>query len=293
MAEDKPKEEPKAAEAKAAEEKRKEAEAKAKAGEAKAAEAEKKDEKAAKAGEEKKKEEPKAAEAKTAKDAEAKPAAKAEEKKKEAKPRKKAGLYYPNNMGRIILKALEEVMGKNGLNAILNLAGLSEYIDNYPPENMKREFDFADITALCEAVEDMYGPRGGRGLLLRAGRATFAQGLKDFGAIAGAGDLAFKVLPLQAKLRIGVPAIAKVFSGVSDQKSVVEEKEDHFRYIIHQCSMCWERKADKEICYIATGILQEALRWVSTGHEFRISEVECRAKGDENCVYIIQKEPIG
>ena len=86
-------------------------------------------------------------------------------------PSEKAGLYYPNKIARIYIMAMEDVMGKNGLNAILNLAGLSNYIDNYPPDNLERQFDFADFTSLNAALEDMYGPRGGRGLALRAGRA--------------------------------------------------------------------------------------------------------------------------
>ena len=47
-------------------------------------------------------------------------------------PVQNAGLYYPNKFGRIMIQSLEEVMGKNGLNAILNLAGLNHYIDSYP-----------------------------------------------------------------------------------------------------------------------------------------------------------------
>ena len=50
----------------------------------------------------------------------------------------------------------------------------------------------------CQTFGDQLfgGPRGGRGLALRAGRATFADALRGFGALAGVGDLAFKVLPL-------------------------------------------------------------------------------------------------
>ncbi|MGB9897185.1 MAG: 4-vinyl reductase, partial [Thermanaerothrix sp.] len=122
----------------------------------------------------------------------------------------KSGYYYPNKIARIALLALEDVMGKNGVNAILNLANLQHLIDNYPPDNLERQFDFADFSAINGALEEMYGPRGGRGLALRAGRATFQDGLRHFGALAGVGDLAFKVLPLQAKLRIGLPAMAKI-----------------------------------------------------------------------------------
>ncbi len=36
--------------------------------------------------------------------------------------------YYPNKMGRIILLAMEEVLGSNGIRAVLNLANLSHLI---------------------------------------------------------------------------------------------------------------------------------------------------------------------
>ena len=205
----------------------------------------------------------------------------------------KSGLYYPNKIARIYLQAMEEVMGKNGLNAILNMAGLTNLLDHYPPDNLNREFDFADYSAVNGALEEMYGPRGGRGLSLRAGRASFAQGLRHFGALAGAGDLAFKVLPLGTKLKIGIPAMAKIFSQVSDQKSTVEESPTEYRYTMRPCPVCWGRRSDKPMCHAGAGLLQEGLRWLSGGHEFRVQESKCIGCGDEACVLIVQKDPIG
>jgi predicted hydrocarbon binding protein len=195
-------------------------------------------------------------------------------------------------MARIWLQAMEEVMGKNGLNAILNMAGLQQLIDHYPPENLDRQFDFADFSALNGALEEMYGPRGGRGLALRAGRATFANGLKGFGALAGVGDLAFKVLPLGAKLKIGVPSLAKIFSQVSDQKSTVSETDTEIHYTMKPCPVCHGRKSDKPMCHAGVGVLMEGLKWVSGGHEFKTYESQCIGCGDEACVIVVQKEPI-
>lgn len=208
-------------------------------------------------------------------------------------PIPKSEYYYANKIVLITMKALEEVMGKNGLNAILNLAHLPHLIDNYPPDNLDREFNFADFSALNLALEEMYGPRGGRGLALRAGRAAFADALRNFGALAGAGDLAFKVLPLQAKMRIGIPAMARIFSQISDQLSTVEEKENEFIYTIHRCPVCWGRTTDKPACFIATGLLQESLKWVSGGSEFRVTQTTAKSVGDATCDFIIPKEPIG
>lgn len=205
----------------------------------------------------------------------------------------KSGFYYPNKFALIMLEALEDVMGKNGLNAILNLANLGDLIENFPSDNLNKEFDFSDISATNLALEEMYGPRGGRGLALRAGRATFDDALKNFGALAGAGDLAFKVLPLEAKLHIGVPAMAKIFSQMSDQISTVESREHDFIYTIHRCPVCWGRSSeDKPVCFVATGLLQAGLRWVSGGKEFRVNESQCVAMGHDVCEFVIQKKPL-
>jgi len=209
-------------------------------------------------------------------------------------PIPKSGYYYANKISRITLKALEEVMGKNGLKAILNLAHLPHLIDQYPPDNLEREFDFADFSSVNLALEEMYGPRGGRGLALRVGRAAFADALRNFGALAGVGDLAFKVLPLQAKMRIGIPAMAKIFSQISDQYSTVQERENEFIYTIHRCPVCWGRSGlDKPVCFIAVGLLQEGLKWISGGNEFRVNESKCVAMGDNVCEFVIQKSPLG
>lgn len=203
-----------------------------------------------------------------------------------------SGYYYPNKMGRILLISMEEVMGKNGLNALLNLIDLRDYMQELPPDNLEREFDFAHISNLNKALREIYGPRGGRGLALRGGRAIFSRGLRQFGALAGVSDLAFKVLPLKTKLKIGVPAVARIFSQFSDQASYVEEQDDHFRYTIERCSECWQQTTDRPVCYIAVGILQETLRWVSGGLEFRVDQIACRSMGDSHCVFRIDKDPI-
>jgi predicted hydrocarbon binding protein len=204
----------------------------------------------------------------------------------------KSGLYYPNRIAHIYLEAMEEVMGRNGLVAALRMADLAELIDNYPPANLERAFDFADYSALNGALDEIYGPRGGRGLALRAGRASFDRGLKDFGALAGVGSAVFGRLPLGTKLRIGIPAMAKIFSQFSDQYSTVEDMGECYVYHIHKCPVCWGRTSDRPLCFAAVGLLQEGLKWLSGGPEFRVEETSCVAMGDDRCSFQIAKEPV-
>jgi hypothetical protein len=203
-----------------------------------------------------------------------------------------SGFYYPNKMGRLYLTALEEVLGKNGINAVLHLAEMDQFIDNYPPEDLEKQFDFIYIAALHATLETMYGVRGGGGLEMRAGRVLFSEGLRIYGALYGVEDLAFRNLPLSTKLRIGVPVIAKVFTSLTDQISNSKEYDDHFIYTLERCSMCWKRTSDKPLCHTAVGIIQEALKWVSGGLEFKIEMQSCMACGHAMGELKIHKEPV-
>ena len=64
----------------------------------------------------------------------------------------KSGLFYTNRLVLATFSALIEVMGENGLKAILNYAQLREYISQYPADNLEKGFDFADFSAMQRAV---------------------------------------------------------------------------------------------------------------------------------------------
>ncbi len=203
----------------------------------------------------------------------------------------KSGFFYPNKAGYIFLHALEYVMGKNGVSAALNYAGLDDWIDNYPPDDLEREFDFADLSSINGALVEMYGPRGGGGLARRAAWVTFDKLLRNFGALAGVGDIAFKVLPLQTKLKVDLPAMARVIDQISDQESSVEETHAAFIYTIHRCPICWGRQTQSPTCFAAVGLLEQTLRWVSGQHNFNVVETNCVAVGDSTCQFEIDKTP--
>ena len=57
----------------------------------------------------------------------------------------KSGYYYPNKMARIYLTSIEEMIGPEAMRAVLSLAQMPALVGNYPPDNMSREFDFADF----------------------------------------------------------------------------------------------------------------------------------------------------
>jgi predicted hydrocarbon binding protein len=204
----------------------------------------------------------------------------------------KKRLYYPNKMGRIVLTAMDNIMGRHGVNAILNLAQLHNLVDNYPPNNLDLGFTFNEFSTIQQTIEEMYGVRGGRGLALRAGRETWKYALKEFMPVLGITDLAFRTLPLGIKIKIGLEVFAQTFNRFSDQRVRLGEDERGYLWIIEQCPICWERTSETPCCHLAIGLLEQSLDWVSRGQHFRVQEVECIAAGDETCTIIISKKPI-
>lgn len=216
-----------------------------------------------------------------------------------------SGLYYPNRFARYFFSAMEDVMGKNGVAALLTLTGLEQFINQLPADTLERSFDFAYMATLSQGLEEMYGGRGGRGIALRIGRAWMAQGLKTFGALGGMSDPAFRALPLPERAQLGLAALGNLFTRFSDQRSRVEtgagagagdgdgDGKKSSRFVVEPSPMAWGRTADRPVCHALTGVLQEGLRWASNGYEYHVYETECRATGSESCVFVVNHKPIG
>jgi len=202
--------------------------------------------------------------------------------------------YYPNQMGRILLLSGDEILGRPGMSALLNsIQGGDRFVENYPQPNLNLEFPFEVVSGLQSALELIYGPRGGQGLSMRIGRACFQQGLREFGPLFGLTDLAFRLLPLKTKLKVGANAFADIFNKYSEQQVRIEDNERSLSWIIERCPVCWQRKSDSPSCHLAVGLLQEALYWVSGGKIFYVEETRCCAPGDPQCVILIEKTPLG
>ena len=201
-------------------------------------------------------------------------------------------LYYPNRMGRIILLSMEEVMGRNGVNAILKLASLSSLMEAYPADNTELAFPFHTLSSITDTLEQAYGPHGGRGLALRVGRACFNYGVRQYGTQLGLTEMAFRLLPLPMKVSAGAKVFAELFNNYTDQRVRVEDADGKLFWHIDQCPLCWERKAQDPVCHLAVGLLQEALYWLSGGKVFNVEEQTCIASGDAVCTIMIDQSPI-
>lgn len=204
----------------------------------------------------------------------------------------KSGYYIPNRIALIHLQAMEQILGRGEVGKILDLAGLDELVDSYPPNDLGRSIDFSGFSALNQALEVMFGDRSGRGLAQRSAWAAFNQALRSFDASAEFTDPSFRYLPLSTRIGVGLRSVASMLSRNSDQLCMVEESEDAYTFTVTQCPYCWGRTSDRPICNAVAGILEASLRWFSRGQNYPVHETHCVAVGDEACQFHITKSPI-
>lgn len=206
---------------------------------------------------------------------------------------KSSGLFYPNRFARYLLLAVGQVLSPEAAEAAFAQAGLANLLDPLPPDTLERAFDFAHLAAFSQALADLYGGRGGRGIDLRIGRAWFQQGMYSFGALAGMADPAFQALLLDQRIHLGLEALAGVFTRSSDQAAHVSEQPESYLFVVETSPLAWGRTADRPVCHMLTGLIQESLSWATQGFEFHVQEQACAAAGAGACVFAVNKKPIG
>ena len=203
------------------------------------------------------------------------------------------GLCVPNRIARYMMMTLQDLMGENSLNAVLKQSGLPTYREICPPDNMDNAFDFSIYSAICSAVANTYGSRGAMVFLIRAGKASFRNGIQSFIDHYGEGlEWTGKFVPLSIKLPSFLKWIAKNYTETSDRSVEVKDNGDHYLYINKRCPVCWGRHVTSPDCHITHGFLQEATSFISNAAQFQIRQITSIGAGDASCDFIVPKRPV-
>jgi predicted hydrocarbon binding protein len=187
-----------------------------------------------------------------------------------------------NALVRQALVSAQEVMGENGLSAVLNSVGLSRFIGNFPPNNTEPGIKTVEYAKFNQAIEAFYG-RGGKGMLRRIGKASFQYGVREQGALMGVAGAALKLMPQKQRIKFVLNAMVNALKKTNDQVIAwVEETDNKIAYCESTCAICLGRHSTEPICHLYVGSVGEAVRW-ATDQEFAILETDCIAKGDKYC----------
>ena len=209
---------------------------------------------------------------------------------------------YQNRIGRIVLLAMEEVIGHGDVIAILDHKYIEVDSKNDPLSSQIPVPSKENIICLLGGLESFYGLQAGRGLGMRVGRACLLYGLKEFGAELGLSEQSYRLLPVQTKIKVGNEAFASFFNHFPNLHVMLEFDEKYIYWHLDPCPLCLIRQADDiavnvkssgPCCQVAVGFLQEAMYWISGGKYYEVFEDECIACGDSKCTIVINQIPFG
>lgn len=196
-----------------------------------------------------------------------------------------------NALVRQALTSAQEVMGENGLNAVLRASGLERFIGNFPPNDLEPSIQASQYAQLNQAIEEFYG-RGGRGMLRRIGKASFQYAVREQAALLGLAGVALKLLPEKQRVKFILNSMANALKKSNPQvEAWVDDNGARIAYHESTCAICQGRHSESPVCHLYAGSISEAVQW-ATGKEFEIVETHCCAKGDPYCRFEVG-EPRG
>lgn len=190
--------------------------------------------------------------------------------------------YLPNLRVRCVLLAAQEVLGNNGLNATLRIAGLHRFIGHLPPADDGVDMRASEFAAFIQAIETQYGS-GARGQLHRIGHATFKKSLDSNAGRWNTLRLTNLLLPRALKMRRALTLLAAQIT--SPVGGVLVTTNDRLLVLSDPVSdSTVGRQRNVECCWLTLGEIQECLTW-ATGNVYEVNEVTCKAKGDAACTF--------
>ena len=196
-----------------------------------------------------------------------------------------SGYYLPNKFVAVLLQALDELMGTNGLHSLLNAASLKDWIQAPPAMDDKQEVDFSQFTRLSRTLEDLYGEKGSQSLMRRANKIAFQQVWSLHPKLSTAYEPEFQSLDLSTRVKRGLSAFAQALSESSDILADMKNGDPDFSFILERCPYCWNVTSEKPQCYAFYGLLESALGLFAPDTSIEIIESTCIGTGEAACEF--------
>lgn len=199
----------------------------------------------------------------------------------------------PNAALRLLLLSVEKVMGMERMKVLLDYAGLPQYAGHYPPDDLEYGAFFSLYGRIEQAIEELYGPRGARAMLLRVGHSTCRIEMKAQPTgilLVGQALRLMPFIPLPAKMRLLLRQMVAATNKRLNQPAHLEEDADGFMIVVDRCTCEFRPSHPEPCCLVALGAFDQAIRWL-TGKPFDVQEITCINIGADACRYRIPKKP--
>ena len=199
-------------------------------------------------------------------------------------------LHYVNALLLQMMIGIEDVLGKNGLNAVLTGSGLERYVDNPPPNDLGHDVLAREFALLHASIEEFTG-RAGKGMLRRIGRSAFNWAAKEQIKTMGLANLALKALPQKLRMQAVLAGIKKGLVNNLDYSKIDIAFQDGLHiFTNHTNAIPHMRVSDGPVCHMLVGSLGQAMAFATgkTFQDFDVQETMCRATGAPSCRFEIR-----
>lgn len=193
-------------------------------------------------------------------------------------------------MGRVLLMSAQEILGRAGLEQIIQTTSPDSHINEYKENNLKLKFSIAALGGILNAIESEYGSRAGQGLILRVGEAGFKYGLREFGQELGVTDLAFRLLPLNKRIAFLVNALTDLINQIHPGSVQVVEEDRRFLWQVGRCEPDEGILDRNQLCSLLVGFLREALYWSSGGKHTMVESISIGTEDATTCTIGVYKK---
>jgi len=191
---------------------------------------------------------------------------------------------------RVILLGVNEIVGQNGLDVVLNFTGLMKYRNAIPPNNdLVENCWISEATGLDKGIEEIFGDNGAAAILMQVGKKQAAWGLEENKAVSdqlresmeGKGDL--------ERIKMILTITAGIISAQMNTEVWIEEGDDVVYYCDKSATHCFNRIRSQPICFVSVGFLAGLVEWATGNNSWNVKETQCMALGKEYCAYRISK----
>jgi predicted hydrocarbon binding protein len=180
-----------------------------------------------------------------------------------------------NMVIRVLLDSTEDVMGENGMKALLNYAKMSHLLENKPDYSTEKKYTDEEYGALTSNWYKVLGNSGGKALFRMIGKSS--------GKLAIQSGIfeSFKELPDDEKLF----KMIELFAIATGRGKALKEG-DVVIYDNPQCTACVSIKDESPVCTGLNGAFDEFMVWAKIKGR-RTIETKCKAMGYDTCRYEI------
>ena len=192
---------------------------------------------------------------------------------------------------RVMLLGINEMVGQNGLDVVLNFTGLTKYRDAIPPNNdLVENCWISEATGLDRGVEEIFGGNGAAAILVQVGKKQAVCGLEENKEVSEQVRESMEGKDDFERVKMILNITAGIISAQMNTEVWIEEKGEEVFYCDRGGTHCFDRTSTQPVCFATVGFLLGLVEWATGNNDWKVKETRCIALGHEYCVYRISRK---